>query len=109
MSKYFIDPRELKAKEIAPGTAIRVAYGDKIMLSFVDIQPGSLVPMHSHLHEQGGVCLEGTFEFTIGGETRIVRKGQAWMIPGGVLHSARGLETTAYVLDVFYPHREEYK
>ncbi len=109
MPQYFIDPKTLPSKEIAPGTQIRVAYGDKIMLSFVEIKPGSLVPMHSHPHEQGGVCLEGSFEFTIGGETRIVRKGEGWMIPGGVMHSARGLDGEAYVLDIFYPHREEYK
>jgi quercetin dioxygenase-like cupin family protein len=48
-------------------------------------------------------------EFTIGGETRIVRKGEGWMIPGGVMHAARALESGAYLLDIFYPHREEYK
>jgi hypothetical protein len=31
------------------------------------------------------------------------------MIPGGVQHTVRGMETGAYVLDVFYPHREDYK
>jgi len=44
MPNYFIDPKGLKPKEIAPGTEIRVAYGDKIMLSFVEIRPGSVVP-----------------------------------------------------------------
>jgi quercetin dioxygenase-like cupin family protein len=109
MSQHFFDPKGLKGKVIAPGTEIRVAYGDKIMLSFVELKPGGAVPMHSHPHEQGGICLEGAMEFTIGGETRTVRKGEGWMIPGGVLHSVRALETGAYALDVFYPHREEYK
>jgi quercetin dioxygenase-like cupin family protein len=109
MSKYFFEPKGLKAKEIAPGTEIRVTYGEKLMLSFVEIKPGSVVPLHSHPHEQAGFCLEGSFEFTIGDETRIVRKGEGWMIPGGVQHSARGLEAAAVALDVFYPHREEYK
>jgi quercetin dioxygenase-like cupin family protein len=109
MSGFFIDPKELKAKEIAPGTQIKVAYGDKLMLSFVEVKPGSVVPLHSHPHEQGGVCLEGALEFTIGSETRVVRKGQAWLIPGGVPHSVRGMESGAHVLDIFYPHREDYK
>ncbi len=109
MSRYFIDPKALPAKEIAPGAEIRVASGDKIMLSFVEITPGGVVPLHSHPHEQGGVCLDGAMEFTIGGETRIVRKGDGWMIPGGVLHSVRALETGARALDVFYPPREEYR
>ncbi len=109
MSQYFIDPKALKGKEIAPGTQIRVAYGDKIMLSFAEIRPGGEVPLHSHPHEQGGICLEGAMEFTIGGETRIVRKGDGWLIPGGVTHSVRALDSGAYALDIFYPHREEYK
>jgi quercetin dioxygenase-like cupin family protein len=109
MSQYFIDPKALKGKVIAPGTEIRVAYGDKIMLSFVEVKPGGVVPLHSHPHEQGGICLEGALEFTIGDETRIIRKGEGWMIPGGVMHSVRALETGANALDIFYPHREDYK
>jgi len=109
MSRYFIDPKAIPAKSIAPGTEIRVACGDKMMLSFVEIKPGGMVPMHSHPHEQGGICLEGAMEFIIGGETLIVHKGEGWMIPGGVMHSVRALETGAYALDIFYPHREEYK
>ncbi len=109
MSQYFIDPKTLPTKEIAPGSEIRVACGDKIMLSFVEIKPGSVIPLHSHPHEQGGICLEGAMEFTIGGETRIVRKGDGWMIPGGVLHGVRALENGASALDIFFPHREEYR
>ncbi len=109
MSKYFIDPKGLPGKGIAPGSEIRVAYGAKIMLSFVSIQPGAVIPPHSHPHEQGGVCLEGSFEFTIGDETRVVKKGEGWMIPGGVPHSVRGLGAAASALDIFCPPREDYK
>jgi quercetin dioxygenase-like cupin family protein len=109
MSGYFIIPNELKPKALLPGADFRIAWGDKIMLSFVTMGPGGMVPPHSHPHEQGGVCLEGSMEFTIGGESRILRKGEGWMIPGGVTHSVRALDEGAYALDVFYPHREEYK
>jgi len=109
MAEYFIDPNALKAKTLAPGAEIRVAYGEKIMFSFVRMEPGSVVPMHNHPHEQGGIFLDGAMEFTIGGETRICRKGDGYIIPGGVMHAARALESGAHVLDIFYPHREEYK
>jgi quercetin dioxygenase-like cupin family protein len=79
------------------------------MLSFVRIAPGAIVPRHSHPHEQGGVCVEGSLEFTIGGETQVVRQGQGWMIPSGVPHAVKALETGAVALDIFYPHRDEYK
>jgi quercetin dioxygenase-like cupin family protein len=109
MSQYFIDPKALKGRTIAPGTEIQVVSGDKIMLSFVEVKPGGVVPLHSHPHEQAGICLEGAMEFTIGGETRIVRKGDGWMIPGGVMHSVRALEEGARALDIFSPPREDYK
>lgn len=79
------------------------------MLSLVEIQPGGVVPPHSHPHEQGGMCLEGAMEFTIGGETRVVRRGEGWMIPGGVIHSVRALQDGAVALDIFSPPREDYK
>jgi len=106
---YFVDPEGLPVKQLAPGAAARMAWGERIMLSFVDLAPGGVVPPHTHPHEQGGLCLEGTMEFTIGGETRVIRPGQGWMIPGGVEHAVRALESGCRALDIFSPPREEYK
>jgi quercetin dioxygenase-like cupin family protein len=105
----FIVPEELPAKLLAPGVEAHLAWGDKIMLSFVDLGPGGVVPPHSHPHEQAGLCLEGAMEFTIGEETRTIRKGQGWMIPGGVVHAVRALEAGCRALDIFSPPREDYK
>jgi len=109
MAQYFIDPDALAGKALAPGIDLRVVWGQHIMLSFVRLAPGGVVPPHSHPHEQGGVCLEGSMEFTIGSETRIVKRGEGWLIPGGVTHAVRALESGAEALDIFYPHREDYK
>jgi unsaturated pyranuronate lyase len=109
MPGYFINPETLAGKDLAPGVQLKVTWGQHIMLSFVRLSPGGVVPAHSHPHEQGGVCLEGAMEFTIGAETRIVRRGEGWMIPGGVTHAVRALEDGATALDIFYPHREDYK
>lgn len=109
MAPYFIDPDTLPGKPLAPGIELRVAWGQHLMLSFVRLDPGGVVPPHSHPHEQGGVCLDGSMEFTIGPETRIVTRGEGWMIPGGVTHSVRALDGGAAALDIFYPHREDYK
>lgn len=109
MAAYFIKPDALPAKVLAPGVELRVTWGEHLMLSFVRLDPGGVVPAHSHSHEQGGVCLEGSMEFTIGEETRLVRRGDGWMIPGGVTHAVRALEQGATALDIFYPHREDYK
>ena len=109
MAGYFIEWGGLSAKAIAPGAQLRVAWGEKIMLSHVELSPGGKVPLHSHPHEQGGICLEGAMEFTIGDETRIIKRGEGWMIPGGVTHAVRALEQGTVALDIFSPPREDYK
>ncbi len=96
-------------KQLFDGVTIRTMYGDKVMMSFVYFEPHSAVSEHSHPHEQMGTVIEGTFELVIDGESRMVREGDAYLVPSGVPHSARTLDDTAIALDIFSPPREEYK
>ncbi len=106
---YFIDLKDLPEKELAPGVKAHLAWQDKMMLSFIDLDPHSVVPRHSHHHEQAGVVLRGELEFTIGSEVRIVKAGDAYLIPGDVPHEVKTLGTAVRALDIFSPPREEYK
>jgi quercetin dioxygenase-like cupin family protein len=105
----FLRPDERAPKEIFPGVTIRTLWGEQVMLSFVHFEPFAVVPPHSHPHEQMGVLLEGELEFTIGDETRVLRKGDCWWVPSGVVHSVRNRDKPALALDIFHPIREEYK
>lgn len=106
----FIRMEDRALREIFPGVVIRTAYGRHLMMSFVDFQrAGAVVPDHSHPHEQMGMGLEGTFELVIDGEARTVRPGDVYLIPGGVVHSARSLDGPARALDIFHPVREDYR
>ena len=106
---YFVDPSTVKRKELAPGVVLRPMWGDKIMMSMVEVAPNAVVPMHTHPHEQAGIVLQGAFEFTVGGETKQLRQGDAYIIPGGVEHTLVGSDGWSLVLDIFSPPREEYK
>lgn len=106
---FFVDLEQAKEKEIAPGVRIKVAWGERIMLSLVHLDAGSTVPMHSHPHEQVGIVLEGEFDFTIGGVTKRVKRGDTYFIPGGVEHGCQAYDQPAVALDIFHPIREEYK
>jgi quercetin dioxygenase-like cupin family protein len=66
---------------------------------FFDIEPVAVVPPHSHC-AQWGIMLEGEMKLTIGGETRLIRKGDRYFIPNGVTHSAVFL-TRVQVIDIF--------
>lgn len=106
---YFFDRLNMThRKELAPGTTASLSWGKNIMLSMVEIGPGCVVPMHSHPHEQAGIVLEGEFDFTIGAETRRVKAGDSYIIPGNVQHGCAACAGRALVLDIFSPVREEY-
>lgn len=107
--KYFLDPGDIQRRELAPGITLRIMWGENIMMSMVEIGPNAVLPAHSHASEQSGVVLQGEFDFTIGGETKTMRQGDAYMIPSNVEHSLVGSDGWSLCVDVFSPPREEYK
>ncbi|MCI0441439.1 MAG: cupin domain-containing protein [Chloroflexi bacterium] len=106
---YFFDPSEVRRRELVPGVTIRPIWGEKIMMSMVEIAPNAVVPNHTHPHEQAGVVLQGEFDFTIGGVTKRLKQGDAYVIPGGVEHYLKNWDGWSLALDIFGPPREEYK
>ena len=80
-----------------------------MMLSVVNFEPDSVVPEHSHPHEQMGIMISGRLEFTVGSVTRVLEPGDQWKIPSGVVHRVRALDGRAVALDVFHPVRDDYR
>lgn len=109
MSRYFPTLAEMKKHELVKGIVGHLTWGEKLMLSYVEIAPGTGVAMHSHPHEQAGFIVEGEMEFTIGGEKRRLQRGDFFFVPGGMPHTGTSGPKGAVVLDVFAPPREEYK
>lgn len=108
MVMALISINELASKELVPGFAARFIHTEHLTVGYVHISAGSILPQHSHPHEQVTHVLEGQLEITIAGETDIVEPGKVAVIPSGTIHSARAL-THCYALDVFSPVREDYK
>ena len=106
---YFHDLAARQTKNLAPGASTRTFWGDNMLLSIVDFDPNSEVPGHTHPHEQGGMLLEGELEMVIAGESRALKPGDIYIIPGNVEHLARTRASKARVLDIFSPVREEFK
>jgi len=108
----FFDVDKLGYKQLrnlAEGVKVRVAYGERIMMSYVNIEPNTELAEHSHPHEQMGLFLEGEAEFTIGDEKRIVKPGMAYLVPSNVKHKVATFDKPVLALDIFSPPREEYK
>lgn len=108
---FFNFPDDFKERELSPKVNTRLVWGEKLMLSYVTIQPNNPIPaLHSHPHEQMGMVLEGEVTLTIGQETRKLKKGDAFWVPPNTIHGlAAPSGKEAIVLDVFSPPREEFK
>lgn len=84
-----------------------VAHGEKTHLTEFHLAKGSVIPEHSHPHEQTGYLVSGRLKFRIGAETFEARSGDGWNIGGGVAHGVDVLEDSL-VIEVFSPPREDY-
>ena len=104
---------ELPPKRVWEGVLARVVEGDRITMSILELEPGTLVPEHAHENEQLTYILEGALRFWIGEEGSedeeelVVRAGEVLHIPSHVAHKAEALEDTLDV-DVFSPPRQDW-
>jgi quercetin dioxygenase-like cupin family protein len=104
----FINLDEMEAISPLPGLRMKTPFGERIMLSYLEMDDGAEVPLHAHPHEQAGMLLKGKLQLTIGDETRVVEPGEMYLVPGGVPHRAVATEGPVVVLDIFSPIREDY-
>ncbi len=98
----------LKEVELLKGVCARFFPGEKMMFSFIKLDPGVLLPRHRHPHEQMGYVLEGSFLLRTGGKECELKEGDMYFVKGGEDHEALAGDAGALVLDVFTPPREEY-
>ncbi len=84
-----------------------LVYGDKTSLGEFRLEKGSVIPNHSHPHEQTGYMISGRMTFTIADEDHNAEAGDSWSIPGNVEHSVEVHEDSV-VIEVFSPAREDY-
>ena len=106
---YFLDASGREPMELVPGAHTRTFWGEQMLFSLVEVDANSEVPLHTHTHEQGGIIIEGELEMSIGGEVKLLKPGDMYIIPGNVEHYAKAYAVKAVALDIFSPVREEFK
>ena len=99
---------EIASKEIMPGYHGKLIHTKNMSLAFWEVEEGAIVPEHSHANEQVMQVLEGKFEFTLNGATKVYEPGELVVINSYIPHSGKAL-TACKLMDVFSPTREEYK
>lgn len=93
---------------VAPGIRMQtLCYGDRTLMVQFHLDQGSVLPPHTHPHEQTGMLLSGRVRFEIEGVQFEAGPGDAWCIPGDTVHGVEVLENST-IVEVFSPVRTEY-
>ena len=83
MEPQFVHFPDVKAFELAAGVAGRPLFGEGAMLNLIEFEPGSVVPLHSHEHEQLGIVLQGMQALVVDGVPHEMGPMDGYVIPGG--------------------------
>jgi quercetin dioxygenase-like cupin family protein len=104
----FVYRNDCLLEDLGAGVSRRIlAHGGGMMQVEVIFEEGAIGPLHNHPHEQLTNVLSGEFEFTIDGETKIVKAGDTLYKKPGVMHGCTCLKAGT-LLDTFTPQREDF-
>jgi len=83
--------------------------GERATFIRIVLQPGAVLPMHTHPNEQIGTCLGGEGELISGDEVLRVEPGVSWTIPVDEPHSftVKG-DRPVVINEIWSPPREDY-
>ena len=102
-----INLKALNAIEKMPGFHGKFFHTGDMTIAYWNIDKGSALPEHFHVHKQIVQVMSGRFEMTIGGENHTFEAGDVVEIPSNVPHSGKAL-TDCVIHDLFLPAREDY-
>ncbi len=106
--QVWVTNAEIDGQKGGEGVVRRVlAYTDEVMTVENRFEKGAVGALHHHPHTQITYVVSGKFEFTIGGEKRIVTAGDTMLKKDGIEHGCVCLEE-GILLDIFSPMREDF-
>ena len=104
----FIKSSDIQWQTVGEGVRRKImAYDEKLMLVRVEFSKDSIGSLHQHHHSQITHVESGAFEVSIDGEKKILRGGDAFIIPTNLIHGCVCLEE-GVLIDVFSPMREDF-
>lgn len=106
--EHFSDFKTMAGKSPLSGFMFKEVHLKNVMLTWVEMEPGSILPEHSHPHEQISLVVRGALELTVDGATRVMRQGDVAVVPSHIRHSGRVLEEPTVAVDAWNPIREDY-
>ena len=93
---------------LVEGAKSRLIIGDKVMVSFIEMEPGMKFPIHKHDSEQIMIVLEGSIKQKIGEKEVILQEGDVLVRESDLIHGGEVSIEGCKAIDIFVPPREDY-
>jgi quercetin dioxygenase-like cupin family protein len=87
----FVEVDDLPVLEPRPGWRGQFFHSEHMTFAYYAIAPGADVHSHEHDEEEVWHVLDGELEVSLAGSTRVLRAGQALVVPAGETHAIRAL------------------
>lgn len=108
MNKAFQEEQSLAWKTVAPGVQRKIMnYDANIMMVKVQFEKDAIGDLHHHPHIQSSYVAEGSFDVTIDGVTKQLKKGDTFFVESNLVHGVVCKEA-GILIDVFNPCREDF-
>ena len=110
MDHAYFNNADVPWEELGDGIRRKiVGHTPELMSVLVQFDQGAIGTPHAHdAHDQIAYCLSGSFECQVGGVTRVIRAGDAFVAPRLTEHGVKALEPNSTLLDQFSPRRDDY-
>lgn len=107
---FYAHPDAQPWEELGDGIRRKiVGHTPQLMSVLVQFDRGAVGTPHLHeVHDQIAYCLAGSFDCEVGGVSKRLSVGEAFVVPHGTLHGVVALEDGSVLLDQFSPRRDDY-
>jgi quercetin dioxygenase-like cupin family protein len=95
----------LRGSGPVPGVAAAVTAGAQLSAALYTLDAGAVVPPHAHDSEEFGLVLRGSLELDEPAGTVTLGPGEAFLLAGGVEHSARAGAAGCELVECYAPPR----
>ena len=104
----FIEDKSINWDVVGNGISRKImSYEERVMMVKVAFEKGAIGTLHSHPHIQLTFVQSGVFEVEINQEKKVLRQGDVFHVPSGIIHGVVCLKD-GELIDVFSPFREDF-
>lgn len=105
----FVQNENVKPQNVGNGVTRKIlARGGSLMMVEVTFAKNAIGAEHTHIHEQISYVANGSFEFNLNGDRKVIKKGDTIYIEPNILHGLVSLENNSIIVDIFNPQREDF-